>query len=225
MTLRTSLLAVLTTATLAAGLGYAPPASASEASAVSVPYFHQQLSNDCEAAALRMILAARGVKANDQDVLNRIGVDYDHPEFGHSGPLSGDPYVAFVGDPDGSEVDGTGYGVYYPPVAKAARAFGLTVRQDSEGVSVQKLKDELAAGHPAIAWVDYLWRHLPNTPYTAYDGRSVLYAGPAEHTVVVTGFSGGKVSLNDPARGRTTVSEEEFADGYATYKHMAVVIS
>ncbi|MFJ4184484.1 C39 family peptidase [Kitasatospora sp. NPDC089509] len=223
--MRTSLIAVLTTATLAAGPGYAPPASASEASAVSVPYYHQQLANDCEAAALRMILAARGTKADDQLILDEIGVDRVHYEFGHSGPLSGDPYVAFVGDPDGSEVDGTGYGVYYPPVAKAARTFGLTVLHDREEISLQTLKNELAAGHPAIAWVDYLWRHLPNTPYTAYDGRSVLYAGPAEHTVVVTGFSGGKVSLNDPARGRTTVSEEEFADGYATYKHMAVVIS
>ncbi|MFJ8475200.1 C39 family peptidase [Kitasatospora sp. NPDC094011] len=223
--MRTSLIAVLTTATLATGTGYAPSASAAEASAVSVPYYHQQLANDCEAAALRMILAARGAKANDQDVLDRIGVDHDHPEFGHSGPLSGDPYVAFVGDPDGSEVDGTGYGVYYPPVAKAARSFGLTVLHDNEGISVQTLKDELAAGHPAIVWVDYLWRHLTATTYTAYDGRSVLYAGPAEHTVVVTGFSNGKVSLNDPARGRTTVSEQEFADGYATYKHMAVVIS
>ncbi|MEV7598102.1 C39 family peptidase [Kitasatospora sp. NPDC089797] len=224
-TLRTSLLAVLTTASLATGAGYAPSAAAAEASAVSVPYFHQQLGDDCEAAALRMVLAARGIQADDRQILDRIGVDRVHHEFGHSGPLSGDPYAAFVGDPDGSETGGTGFGVYYPPVAGAARSYGLTVLRDAEGVSVQKLKDELAAGHPAIVWVDYLWRHLTATTYTAYDGRSVPYAGTAEHTVVVTGFSNGKVSLNDPARGRTTVSEQEFAAGYATYAHMAVVVN
>ncbi|MFB7906090.1 C39 family peptidase [Kitasatospora sp. NPDC056076] len=217
---RAACLAVLTTATLAAGAG---PASAAPV-AVSVPSYEQQLGDDCEAAALRMLLAARGVRADDQQILDRIGVDRDHPEFGHSGPLSGDPYVAFVGDPDGSESAGTGFGVYSPPVAGAARSYGLTVRQDGPGVSVQQLKDQLAAGHPAIVWVDYLWRHLRSTTYTAYDGRSVLYAGPDEHTVVVTGFSGGRVSLNDPARGRTTVPEEDFADGYATYGQMAVVI-
>ncbi|MFJ9775124.1 C39 family peptidase [Kitasatospora sp. NPDC101157] len=213
-------LAVLTAAALAAGAGPAPAAS----KAAGVPYYHQQLDNDCEAAALRMVLAARGMRANDQQVLDRIGVDREHPEFGHSGPRSGDPYRAFVGDPKGSETDGTGYGVYSPPVAGAARSYGLTVRQDGAGVSVQQLKDELAAGHPAIVWVDYLWRHLATTPYTAYDGRSIPYAGPGEHTVVVTGFSGGRVSVNDPARGRITVSEQDFADGYATYGQMAVVV-
>ncbi|MFF2079160.1 C39 family peptidase [Kitasatospora sp. NPDC058162] len=220
---RATWLAVLTAATVAAGTGAAPAAPAAPAAA-SVPYYDQQLGNDCEAAALRMLLAARGVTADDQQILDRIGVDLVHHEFGHSGPLSGDPYVAFVGDPDGSESAGTGFGVYSPPVAAAARSYGLTVRQDGPGVSVQQLKDQLAAGHPAIVWVDYLWRHLRSTTYTAYDGRSVLYAGPAEHTVVVTGFSGGRVSLNDPARGRTTVAEQDFADGYATYGQMAVVI-
>ncbi|MFI9365673.1 C39 family peptidase [Kitasatospora sp. NPDC053057] len=218
---RASWLAVLTTAALAAGTG--PALGAPEAT--GVPYYHQQLNDDCEAASLRMVLAARGVQADDQQILDRIGVDRAHPEFGHSGPRSGDPYRAFVGDPDGSETAGTGYGVYSPPVAGAARSYGLTVLQDGEGVSVQQLKDQLAAGHPAIVWVDYLWRHLATTTYTAYDGRSVPYAGPAEHTVVVTGFSGGRVSVNDPARGRTTVSEQDFADGYATYGQMAVVIS
>ncbi|MGW2371909.1 MULTISPECIES: C39 family peptidase [Kitasatospora] len=220
---RASWLAVLTTATLAAGTGPARGAPGT-LDDVSVPYYHQQLSDDCEAAALRMVLAARGVDADDQQILDRIGVDREHPEFGHSGPRSGDPYRAFVGDPNGSETGGTGFGVYHPPVAGAARSYGLTVLQDDEGVSVQELKDHLAAGHPAIVWVDYLWRHLATTTYTAYDGRSIPYAGPAEHTVVVTGFSGGNVSLNDPARGRTTVSEQDFADGYATYGQMAVVI-
>ncbi|MBV6697741.1 C39 family peptidase [Kitasatospora aureofaciens] len=217
---RAAWLAALTSAALAVGTG---PALGSEAR--TIPYYHQQLNNDCEAAALRMVLAARGVKVDDQAVLDRIGVDRVHYQFGHSGSLSGDPYAAFVGDPDGSEVDGTGFGVYYPPVAKAARDFGLTVVRSGSGISTQNLKDHLAAGHPAIVWVDYLWRHLASTTYTAYDGKRVLYAGPAEHAVVVTGFGDGTVSVNDPARGRTTVSAKDFDNGYATYGRMAVVIS
>ncbi|MFI8461562.1 hypothetical protein [Kitasatospora sp. NPDC085464] len=63
-----------------------------------------------------MVLAANGVRADGQHILDRIGVDRDHPEFGHSGPKSGDPYVAFVGDPDGSETYGTGSDVHSPPV-------------------------------------------------------------------------------------------------------------
>ncbi|MFD8086524.1 C39 family peptidase [Kitasatospora sp. NPDC059722] len=227
---RAACVAALVGATLAAGTGTATAGGGvggggvGGIEAASVPYYHQALANDCEAAALRMVLASRGVTASDQDVLDRIGVDWDHPEFGHSGPLSGDPYEAFVGDPDGSEVDGTGFGVYAPPVAKAARAFGLSVAHSGSDIPVQTLKDSLAAGRPAIVWVDYLWRHLRSTTYTAYDGVKVLYAGPAEHAVVVTGFGDGTVSVNDPARGRTTVSETDFENGYATYGRMAVVV-
>ncbi|MFG3226817.1 C39 family peptidase [Kitasatospora sp. NPDC048194] len=216
--------AVGATATPADAVTAATAATAATPTAASVPYYSQQLNDDCEAAALRMVLAARGVTTDDQEVLDRIGVDLAHPEFGHSGPLSGDPFEAFVGDPDGSEEDGTGFGVYHPPVAKAARGYGLTVLEDGQDLPTATLKEHLAAGHPAIVWVDYLWRHLATTTYTAYDGRSVPYAGPAEHTVVVTGFSNGRVSLNDPARGRTTVSEKDFENGYATYGHMAVVV-
>ncbi|MEU8515370.1 C39 family peptidase [Kitasatospora sp. NPDC048722] len=223
---RVACIAALVGATLAAGTGTATAGGGvgGGVEAASVPYYRQALANDCEAAALRMVLAARGVTASDQDVLDRIGVDWDHPEFGHSGPRSGDPYEAFVGDPDGSEVDGTGFGVYAPPVTKAARAFGLSVTHTGSGIPVGTLKDSLAAGHPAIVWVDYLWRRLASTSYTAYDGRQVLYAGPAEHAVVVTGFGDGTVSVNDPARGRTTVSEADFENGYATYGRMAVVV-
>ncbi|MFD8756468.1 C39 family peptidase [Kitasatospora sp. NPDC059577] len=207
------------------GIGSGTAAAAEPVTAGSVPYYRQQLANDCEATALRMVLASRGVRTDDQDVLDHIGVDWDHPEFGHSGPRSGDPYEAFVGDPDGSEVDGTGFGVYAPPVAKAARAYGLTVDRSGSGISVETLRQSLAAGRPAVVWVDYLWRRLEPTTYTAYDGRDVLYAGPAEHAVVVTGFGNGTVSINDPARGRTTVSEDDFENGYATYGQMAVIIT
>ncbi len=34
------------------------------------------------------------------------------------------------------------------------------------------------------------------------------------HFIVVTGFKGGKVYVNDPARGSVTMSEEEFDDGF-----------
>jgi hypothetical protein len=72
--------------------------------------------------------------------------------------------------------------------------------------------------------VDYFWRRLGSRPYTAYDGRSVPYAGPAEHVVVVTGFSGGRVTVNDPARGRLSLSEATFGAAYATYGDMAVIV-
>lgn len=192
--------------------------------AVAVPYYHQQLSNDCEAGALRMVLASRGVYAGDLAILNRIGVDRKHYRAGRSGPLAGNPFRAFVGDPNGSEVAGTGFGAYYPPVASAARSYGLTVAASGQGISPARLRSQVAGGHPAIVWVDYLWRSRPTRWYTAYDGSRIPYAGPAEHTVVVTDYAHGRVTVNDPARGRYSVSERAFKAGYATYGNMAVVV-
>ncbi|MFD0328391.1 C39 family peptidase [Streptacidiphilus monticola] len=110
----------------AAVLGLTAPAQALDRR-MRVPVYRQQLRDDCEAASLRMLLAYRGRHLGDAQLLARIGVDRRHPGFGRSGPRSGDPYRAFVGDPDGSELRGTGYGVYYPRIAAAARAEGATV--------------------------------------------------------------------------------------------------
>ncbi|MCW2872717.1 C39 family peptidase [Actinacidiphila oryziradicis] len=199
-------------------------AGVAAASSPVVPSYRMQLRNDCEASALRMVLAARGVRAGDQAILGRIGLDRVHYQFGRSGPLAGDPFRAFVGDPNGSEVAGTGFGVYSPPVAAAARSYGLTVLAAGQGISPATLRARVTSGHPAIVWVDYFWRRLGSRSYTAYDGRSVPYAGPAEHVVVVTGFSGGRVTVNDPARGRLSLSEATFGAAYATYGDMAVIV-
>jgi len=189
-----------------------------------VTWFHQQLHDDCEAASLRMILAARGQNVSDRQLLSRIGVDLGHREFGRSGPRSGDPYRSFVGDPDGSERGGTGFGVYAPPVAAAARSLGLSVLIAGHGIDPQLLGVLVDAGHPAVVWADYLWRNRAPSWYRAYDGRWVPYAGPAEHAVTVTAIDPGWVEIYDPARGHYWISAARFAAGYASYGDMAVVI-
>jgi uncharacterized protein YvpB len=199
-------------------------AASSAAADASVPVYRQQQANDCEASALRMVLAARGYSVSDADILGRIGVDLVHRRFGVSGPLSGDPYRAFVGDPAGSELSGTGYGVFASRVGDVARSYGLAVVA-GEGIAVADLYRAVSGGHPAIVWVDYLWRRMPQHYYTAYNGQRVPYEGPAEHTVVLVAVRGSEVRVNDPARGAEWVSESDFERGYHTYHDMAVIVS
>ncbi|MFE9428679.1 C39 family peptidase [Kitasatospora sp. NPDC006697] len=201
-----------------------PTGAASAATAVPIPEYSQQLNDDCEASALRMVLAGYGVDASDEDVLAQIGVDREHYEFGHDGPLSGDPFAAFVGDPDGSESAGTGYGVYYPPVASAAQAYGLTVVNAGQGISPDDLRSYLANGNAAVIWTDFQWQNRPADYYTAYDGQSVPYAGPGEHAVVVTDYTDDSVSINDPYAGQYSLAADDFDSGYNTYGQMAVVL-
>ncbi|MFC1416021.1 C39 family peptidase [Streptacidiphilus cavernicola] len=215
-------------------LGLLPPSAAAAAPGaaalpssrvLALPHYRQQQSNDCEAAALRMALAYRGHRRSDRQLLASIGIDLKHPDYGRSGKTSGDPYRAFVGSPDGSELHGTGYGVFYPPVAAAAKANGGKVLAAQEHYSPAKLYLQLRAGHPAVVWVDYLWRAKASSHYRAYDGRSIPYAGPAEHAVTLAGVTPHGVYVADPARGYYWIAKTKFQAGYSTYRDMAVVLS
>lgn len=212
----------------AAVLQIAPVHAATSSSPVSrtlaVPFYRQQYSDDCEAASLRMLLAYRGHRLSDSQILSGIHVDLAHPHAGYSGSKSGDPYIAFVGNPKGDEMTNTGFGVYYPRIAAVAKADKLQVLQAGQGISPSVLYRDVAQGHPAEVWVDYLWRDKSSHYYTAFDGRRVLYAGPAEHAVVVSGVSAHAVLINDPARGRYWISKSRFEAGYATYHDMAVIV-
>ncbi|WP_265565427.1 C39 family peptidase [Streptomyces hygroscopicus] len=205
-------------------LTQAAPASAANRT-LSVPFYHQQLSDDCEASALRMVLAYRSHHLTDWQILNEIHVDRLHPHAGYSGPTSGDPYIAFVGDPNGGEISNTGFGVYYPRIAAVARHNGLRVLADGQGITPLRLYKAVANGNPVIVWADYLWRAKRATYYYAFDGRRIPYAGPAEHAVVITGVTPNGVWINDPARGRYWKSKSSFEAGYSTYGHMAVIVS
>jgi uncharacterized protein YvpB len=186
-----------------------------------VPWFHQQYNLSCEEASLSMVLAYYGHPTTEQQIFNRIGIDMTHYWAGKPG--GGDPYVDFVGDPNGSEVQQTGYGVYWTPIDAAAGAFGAPVAHAGEGIAPGVIYSAVRAGHPALVWVTYDMRPHARADYQAYDGRSIPYAGPEEHTMVVTGIDGNAVRLNDPERGQYWVTFAQFEAAYAVYNQMGLV--
>src|SRR5207237_9965824 len=100
---------------------------------VNVPVYHQQYNLSCEESSLSMVLAFFGHPTTEQQVFDQLGGDTVHYWAGKPG--GGDPFLDFVGDPNGSEVQQTGYGVYWPPVKAAAGHFGAAVAQAGHGVA------------------------------------------------------------------------------------------
>ncbi|MEZ0067045.1 uncharacterized protein YvpB [Streptacidiphilus sp. MAP12-20] len=230
MTLRTSRLrrgiqAAAATAVAFAALGAAAVPAQAAPGRANVPMYRQQYADDCEATSLRMVLAYHGHHLTDWQILTQIGIDWAHPHAGYSGPTSGDPYRAFVGNPNGSESRNTGFGVYYPRIAAVATANHLNVLYSGMNLAPAQLYKDLAAGHQAVVWIDYLYRAKPSSYYRAWDGRRILYAGPAEHAIVLTGVTTNGVYVNDPARGSYWLRKSTFEAGYWTYHDMAVVIA
>jgi uncharacterized protein YvpB len=176
----------------------------------------------CEESSLSMVAAFYGRRVSDQDVLTFIGVDLAHYWTGGGG---GDPYALFVGDPNGSEVKNTGYGVYWPPIQAAATHFGAPVAGAGQGIAPGTIYAAVKAGGPVIVWVTFDLAAHARADYVAYDGRTIPYAGPEEHAMVVTGVSDASVRLNDPDRGQYWVSRGQFETAYGVYGQMAVLFA
>lgn len=168
---------------------------------VRLPIVKQRLRNNCETAALSMLLAARGIRV-DQLALQR--------QLPRSGPLDarveergrlmwGDPDRGFVGRPDGGGATG-GYGVYQGPVRALARRRGARL-DDLTRRRPATIYRRLLAGRPVMVWIG-----LSDGPFRTWQtpaGKRVT-GNFGEHTVVLTGLRAGSLAVNDPLTGRRT---------------------
>lgn len=191
---------------------------------LAVPWYHQAFELSCEEASLRMALGYEGIATTDAAVLQIIGADLRPAYYDSSGLHWGDPFATFVGNVNGSEIALTGYGTYYPTIAHAATVLGGRVSRAGQGISAADVYKAVLNGHPVVAWVTYHWVQLHRQDYVAFDGRTVTYAGPGEHAVVVVGVTPTRVLINNPWSGPEWISKSVFEPVYATYDNMAVIL-
>jgi uncharacterized protein YvpB len=192
---------------------------------LNVPWYHQAYELSCEEASLRMALAYERIATTDSAILNIIGSDLRPAYFDNTGLHWGDPFATFVGNVNGSEIALTGYGTYYPTIAHAATTLGGHVLRAGQGIPAADVYQAVLNGHPVVAWVTYKWVILHRRDYMAFDGRTVTYAGPGEHAVVVVGVTPTRVLINNPWSGPEWIAKSTFEPVYATYDNMAVILA
>lgn len=178
---------------------------------ISLPVVKQAFRNNCETAALAMLLDARGVSESQirlQRELPRSGPLDPRPDPAGGPATWGDPDRGFVGRVEGGGTSG-GYGVYEEPVRRLARSRGVRLA-DLSGAPPSSVYRRLLAGRPVMVWVG-----LSEGPYRTWrtpQGRRVT-GNLGEHTVVLTGIEGRNLTVNDPLAGiRTTWSREYFRE-------------
>lgn len=204
--------------------------AASGSVVLDVPLFAQIENLDCEAASLQMALAFSGIRESQPALLAAMRPDFSRPELTQGIVTSWtDPYVNFVGDPSGHEYDHTGYGVYFPVVARVAAEVGAHVLWSGTGLAWAALRSLVVNGHPVVVWIAYDGSTYgaagPLYRYRATDGREVLYAPGYEHTVVVAGVDGSRVLLDNPRWGwRSWVPEDLFLEAIAPFGGMGVAL-
>lgn len=187
---------------------------------LNIPLDYQDKKLSCEAGALKMALAGKGVKVSETDIMNIVGYDPTKKAKG----VWGNPYKAFVGDINGKQ-NSSGYGVYWEPIAKAAK----TWRPNSEsftGWSLEQIVSEVAKGNPVEFWgtMGPAYRDDWKTP----DGQTIL-AWKGEHTRTLIGFVGSRENpqtliINDPIAGVLYWSKDQFLDNWKRFNNSGVVV-
>ena len=197
----------------------------------------QSTSEDCETAALAMILEHEGIDDSQSYLLSLENVVAPASIYSSNGRVvsSGDPYTSFVGNPNGSpdtlSSGGYGYGTYYPNLSNVAKQAGGTVIYAGQGLSAASLYADIASGHPAVAWVNNTGSSFVNYgtfSVTAADGQSVPYPNRYyEHAIAVIGVNSTQVYILNPwgSGPEGWISQSYFQNTWATFSNMAVVIS
>ena len=191
-------------------------------SGVTLIYQDHPLS--CEEAATSMALTHQGIALSQDEILAEVGADRRAMYVDAYGRVRwGNPYETFVGNVNGSESNYTGFGTFYPPLVRVAKAHGARILAYGS-MSAATVYARVIAGHPVVAFSTWDWQWHPRRDYLSFDGQWVPWIGPvyASHVYTVVGVSPSQVLVNDPIRGQYWISKAAFQAGYSDFQEAIV---
>ncbi len=168
------------------------------ASVIAAPVVAQRLRNNCESAALEILLATEGRRVPQLSLQAALPVSGTPDPVESSGvSVWGDPEQGYVGRPEGGGAAG-GFGVYQRPIMDVADGFGVML-EDLSGGSVKEVVRTVREGRAVMVWIG-----LSDGPYgewTSPDGNPVR-VNFGEHTVVLNGITeDGRLRVVNPLEG------------------------
>jgi len=152
-------------------------------SSIPAPVVAQALRNNCETAALQVLLRTLGIDSDQLRLQAQVERDGPADPVGVApDEVWGDPEQGYVGRADGTGPAG-GFGVYQGPIARLAQRRGATL-DDLTGASPRRIYQRVLDGRAVMAWVG-----LADGPYGTWrsPARRPVRVNFNEHTVVLTG--------------------------------------
>lgn len=189
-----------------------------------IAFYYQDRPLSCEEASTSMALTHQGIYVSQDEILREIGADLRPMYVDAYGRVRwGNPYETFVGNVNGSESNYTGFGTYYPPLVRMAKAHGARILAYGS-MSAATIYARVIAGHPVVAFATWDWQWHPRRDYLSFDGQWIPWIGPvyASHVYVVVGVSPSQVLVNDPIRGQYWISKGAFEAGYSDFQEAIV---
>jgi len=186
---------------------------------IPIPMDFQDRALSCEAAALKMALAGKGVKVSERTIMKKIGYDPTPRRKG----VWGNPDWKFVGNIDGRQ-NSTGYGVHWKPIAKAARNWRRSYT--FQNGTPEYVAGQIAKGNPVVIWgtLGRAWRD----DWKTREGYPIL-AWKGEHARTVIGFYGEPEApthfvINDPIVGRIVWTRAALLQNWSRFNNSGVVV-
>jgi uncharacterized protein YvpB len=189
-----------------------------------VSFIYQNHSLSCEEAATSMAMTHQGIYVSQDQILAELGADRRPMYVDGAGRVRwGNPYQTFVGNVNGSESNYTGFGTFYPPLVRIAKAHGASILAYGS-MSADTVYARVIAGHPVVAFATWDWAWHPRRDYLSFDGQWIPWIGPyyASHVYTVVGVSPSSVLVNDPIRGQYWISKGAFQAGYSDFNEAIV---
>lgn len=155
------------------------------------------------------------------DLAGYYDVQLYEADFQLALPVSDNPDLGFVGDPNGpwGQVPPYAYGVHAAPVAALLRDYGVDA-EGGKGYTLEQVKEKVAAGHPVIVWV--IGNMLGGVPAEYIDkaGNTTIVAA-YEHVVILTGYDADSVRYVNNGKF-FEVPYEVFLNSWEVLGNMAV---
>jgi uncharacterized protein YvpB len=182
-----------------------------------VPHYRQQRSLSCEMASLRMAAQYHKVTHTETELVQLMPTDTTQPKLSGGKVIWADANRVFAGNirgwqfyynglshyPYRSRAKGWGYGIHALGIAEVATKIGLQVEVFDEVDYVYKILD---GGEVAVVLVPCSGRST-SRKWSWYTSKGVAVTViDGEHAIVVRGYNGQHVWVNDPL-GRVSVYE------------------
>lgn len=186
----------------------------------------------CEAASATMLLKYYGYNITLDEMVNAIPREDLYEENGRVyGPSI---YEKFVGDPRQTYTDERpGYGAFSPVITRSlnnvlAKKNGRHKAKNITGCSFSSLIKNLDSGDPVIVWATARMKTptLVNSWYIKNaDGTDRYFEYPrGTHVMVLTGYDGTYVYVNDPYYGALKFTYQSFSDKWELLGKQAIVL-
>ncbi len=204
----TSLLVLAVLVTLQAQ-SFRASAHAEEVLIKGIPSVRQSYNLSCEYAAAAAVTLFWGNLISEKHFLREV-------------PESPNPHIGFRGDINGTFGGLTDYGVYAEALVPVLEQHGYEGTVFYGGVA--RLKAELEAGHPVVAWITVDKNATRPVYHRTYEGDPFKLV-PYEHTVVAYGYNTDGLYVMDVGDGGKYFTDwDSFLRRWAYFDEMALLI-